>query len=127
MLARGADPGKAMAEIFGKATGLIGGRGGTIHLCEPDLGFLSTSGIVGGCISLGVGGGYACKQKKDGSVCTTFFGDGALEEGVELRGAQHRGAVEAAGRLHVREQLDRLAGRRAKAIRPRCMPAPISA
>jgi len=84
VLARGADPGKAMAEILGKATGLVGGRGGTIHLCEPDLGFLSTSGIVGGCISLGVGGGYACKHKKDGSVCATFFGDGALEEGVSF-------------------------------------------
>jgi pyruvate dehydrogenase E1 component alpha subunit len=84
VLARGADPGRAMAEILGKATGLIGGRGGTIHLCDPDLGFLHTSGIVGGCISLGVGGGFACKQKKDGSVCATFFGDGALEEGVSF-------------------------------------------
>jgi pyruvate dehydrogenase E1 component alpha subunit len=84
VLARGGDPGKAMAEIFGKATGLVGGRGGTIHLCEPDLGFLSTSGIVGGCISLAVGGGYACKQRKDGSVCVAFFGDGALEEGVSF-------------------------------------------
>jgi pyruvate dehydrogenase E1 component alpha subunit len=84
VLARGADPSKAMAEILGKATGLIGGRGGTIHLCDPDLGFLHTSGIVGGCISLGVGGGFACKQRKDGLVCATFFGDGALEEGVSF-------------------------------------------
>ena len=84
VLARGADPGKAMAEILGKATGLVGGRGGTIHLCEPELGFLSTSGIVGGCISLGTGGGYACKQKQDGSVSVPFFGDGALEEGVSF-------------------------------------------
>ena len=84
VLARGADPGRAMAEILGRATGLNGGRGGTIHLSEPDLGFLSTSGIVGGCIGLGVGGGYACRQKKDGSVSTTFFGDGALEEGVSF-------------------------------------------
>jgi acetoin:2,6-dichlorophenolindophenol oxidoreductase subunit alpha len=84
VLARGADPGRAMAEILGRATGLNGGRGGTLHLSAPDLGFLSTSGIVGGCISLGVGGGYACKQKKDGSVCATFFGDGALEEGVSF-------------------------------------------
>jgi acetoin:2,6-dichlorophenolindophenol oxidoreductase subunit alpha len=84
VLARGADPGRAMAEILGRATGLNGGRGGTIHLSAPDLGFLSTSGIVGGCISLGVGGGYACKQKKDGSICATFFGDGALEEGVSF-------------------------------------------
>src|SRR3984893_114091 len=84
VLARGADPGRAMAEILGRATGLNGGRGGTLHLTAPDLGFLSTSGIVGGCISLGVGGGYACKQKKDGSVCASFFGDGALEEGVSF-------------------------------------------
>jgi pyruvate dehydrogenase E1 component alpha subunit len=84
VIARGADPGRAMAEILGRATGLNGGRGGTIHLSDPDLGFLSTSGIVGGCIGLGVGGGYACKQKGDGSVSITFFGDGALEEGVSF-------------------------------------------
>src|SRR3972149_1605380 len=59
VLARGADPGPALAEILGRATGLNGGRGGTIHLCEPALGFLSTSGVVGGCISLAGGGGSA--------------------------------------------------------------------
>ena len=84
VLARGADPGRAMAEILGRATGLNKGRGGTIHLSEPGLGFLSTSGIVGGCIGLGVGGGYAARQKKDGSISATFFGDGALEEGVSF-------------------------------------------
>jgi len=84
VLARGADPGRAMAEILGRATGLNGGRGGTIHLSEPDLGFISTSGIVGGCIGLGVGAGYACRQRGDGSVAVPFFGDGALEEGVSF-------------------------------------------
>jgi len=84
VLARGADPGRAMAEILGRATGLCGGRGGTIHLCDPDLGFISTSGIVGGCISLGVGGGYACRQRGEGAVSAVFFGDGALEEGVSF-------------------------------------------
>ena len=84
VIARGADPGKAMAEILGRATGLNGGRGGTIHLSEPDLGFISTSGIVGGCISLGTGAGYACRQRKNGAVSTIFFGDGALEEGVSF-------------------------------------------
>ena len=44
VLARGADPGRAMAEILGRAAGLYGGRGGTIHLGDPDLGFISTSG-----------------------------------------------------------------------------------
>jgi len=84
VIARGADPGKAMAEILGRATGLNGGRGGTIHLSEPDLGFISTSGIVGGCISLGTGAGYACRQRKNGAVSAIFFGDGALEEGVSF-------------------------------------------
>jgi pyruvate dehydrogenase E1 component alpha subunit len=73
-----------MAEILGRATGLNSGRGGTIHLCDPALGFISTSGIVGGCISLGVGGGYACRQLGNGAVSTVFFGDGALEEGVSF-------------------------------------------
>ena len=84
VLARGADPGRAMAEILGRTTGLSGGRGGTIHLSDPDLGFISTSGIVGGCIGLGVGAGYACRQRGDGSVAVPFFGDGALEEGVSF-------------------------------------------
>src|SRR5215831_3807269 len=84
VLARGADPGAAIAEILGRAIGLNGGRGGTIHLCDPALGFISTSGIVGGCISLGVGGGYACRQLGNGAVSAVFFGDGALEEGVSF-------------------------------------------
>jgi len=84
VLARGADPGAGLAEILGRATGLNGGRGGTIHLCDPKLGFLSTSGVVGGCISLAVGGGYACRQRGDGSVTMALFGDGALEEGVSF-------------------------------------------
>ena len=82
VIARGADPGAALAEILGRSGGLNGGRGGTIHLCDPSLGFLSTSGIVGGAISLGVGGAFARKLRKDGSIHMAFFGDSALEEGV---------------------------------------------
>jgi pyruvate dehydrogenase E1 component alpha subunit len=82
LVARGADPTAALAEILGRAGGLNGGRGGTLHLCDPSLGFISTSAVVGGCISLAVGAGYACKQKSDGAVSAAFFGDGALEEGV---------------------------------------------
>jgi TPP-dependent pyruvate/acetoin dehydrogenase alpha subunit len=73
-----------MAEILGRATGLYGGRGGAIHLGDPDLGFISTSGIVGGCISLGVGAGYACCQLGQGAISAVFFGDGALEEGISF-------------------------------------------
>jgi len=82
MLARGAEPARAFAEILGRTLGLNHGYGGTFHLCAPDLGFLSTSGIVGGAISLAVGGGLACRQEGRGALCATFFGDGALQEGV---------------------------------------------
>jgi len=84
VLARGVDPGRALAEILGRVSGLYGGRGGTIHLGDPDLGFISTSGIVGGCISLGVGAGYACRQRGVGAISAVFFGDGALEEGISF-------------------------------------------
>lgn len=84
VVGRGADLGRALAEILGRATGLNGGRSGTLHLCDPTLGFLSTSAIVGGCISLAVGGGLACRQRGDGSLSMAFFGDGALEEGVSF-------------------------------------------
>src|SRR5262249_59300011 len=97
VLARGADPGAAMAEILGHATGLNGGRGGTIHLCDPALGFISTSGIVGGCISLGVGGGYACRQIGNGAVSAGFFGEGALGGGVRFEGVHNASLVRRAG------------------------------
>ena len=82
VIARGADPAAALAEILGRAGGLNGGRSGTLHLSDPSRGFISTSAVVGGCISLAVGAGYACKQNGDGAVAAAFFGDGALEEGV---------------------------------------------
>jgi acetoin:2,6-dichlorophenolindophenol oxidoreductase subunit alpha len=84
VLARGADPGAAFAEILGRSTGLVGGRGGTIHLCDPSLGFLATSGIVGGAISLGIGAAFACKYRREGAIAMAFFGDGALEEGISF-------------------------------------------
>jgi acetoin:2,6-dichlorophenolindophenol oxidoreductase subunit alpha len=82
VLARGADPEACFAEIMGRASGINRGRGGTIHLCEPELGFLQTSGVVGSVVGLAAGGGYACKLKGDGSLTAAFFGDGALEEGI---------------------------------------------
>ena len=82
MIARGADPGKALAEILGRAGGLCGGKGGTWHMTDPSLGFQSTSAMVGGSIGLSVGGGFALKHKKIGNVAVALFGDGALDEGI---------------------------------------------
>lgn len=82
LLARGADPKRAMAEILCRATGLNGGRGGTLHMCAPALGFLSTSAVVGGCIGLALGASYALQRAGKGNIAVAFFGDGSLEEGV---------------------------------------------
>src|SRR5262245_27816286 len=62
MIARGIDPGRALAEIMGREGGLCGGRGGTWHMTDPGKGFQSTSAMVGGSIGLSVGGGFALKH-----------------------------------------------------------------
>ncbi|MGH6725073.1 MAG: thiamine pyrophosphate-dependent dehydrogenase E1 component subunit alpha [Pseudolabrys sp.] len=84
IIGRGSDPNRAMAEILGRATGFNGGRGGTLHLCDPSHGFLSTSAIVGGCPGLATGAGYGIKVKREPHVSVGFFGDGALEEGLVI-------------------------------------------
>lgn len=82
MIARGVDPGKALAEILGRAGGLCGGKGGTWHMTDPKVGFQSTSAMVGGSIGLAVGGGFALKQQRGGNVAVALFGDGVLDEGI---------------------------------------------
>lgn len=84
LVGRGSDPARMMAEILGKATGLCGGRAGTLHLTDRNRGFLQTSAVVGGVLSLCIGAAYALKQAADGRIAVAFFGDGALEEGVAV-------------------------------------------
>ncbi len=84
IIGRGSDPNRAMAEILGRATGFNGGRSGTLHLCDPSRGFLSTSAIVGGCPGLATGAAYGIKVKREPHVSVGFFGDGALEEGLVI-------------------------------------------
>jgi pyruvate dehydrogenase E1 component alpha subunit len=84
IIGRGCDPGRAFAEILGRATGFNGGRGGTLHICDPERGFLSTSAIVGGCAPLATGAAYGIKTKHEPHVAVGFFGDGSLEEGIVL-------------------------------------------
>src|SRR5262245_38220493 len=82
VVGRGADLGGAFAELLGRATGLNGGRGGTVHLCDPTSGFFLTSAILGGNLALALGAAYESKRRQQGRVAAVFFGDGALEEGV---------------------------------------------
>jgi TPP-dependent pyruvate/acetoin dehydrogenase alpha subunit len=82
MIARGVDPGRALAEIMGREGGLCGGRGGTWHMTDPAKGFQSTSAMVGGSIGLAVGGAFALKHAGKGNVAVALFGDGVLDEGI---------------------------------------------
>ncbi len=84
VIGRGCDPDRALAEILGRATGFNGGRGGTLHLCDPSHGFLSTSAVVGGCAGLATGAAFGIKVKREPKVAVGFFGDGALEEGLVI-------------------------------------------
>lgn len=82
IVGRGADPGRALAEILGRVDGYNRGRGGSSSICARDFGFLATTGVVGGGVGLGTGGAFAQKVKGEGGVSVAFFGDGGLEEGI---------------------------------------------
>lgn len=81
-LAKGGDLKAMMAEIYGKATGCAGGKGGSMHLIDLKAGFLGAAPIVGSTIPIGVGAAFSAKLKGDGRVSMLFFGDGAAECGV---------------------------------------------
>ncbi len=81
-LAKGGDLNRLVAEIFGKETGCSKGRGGSMHLIDPDNGVLGVAPIVAGTISLGVGAALFSKLMKKDKICISFFGDGATGEGV---------------------------------------------
>lgn len=81
-IALGTDTGALMAEIYGRATGICGGYGGSMHLADPARGFLGTSGIVGQNIPQGTGAAYAAQLRGRGEVVLTFFGDGASKQGA---------------------------------------------
>ena len=83
-LAMGAEPYKVAAEILGKADGLSSGMGGTQHLLAPEVGFLSSNGIVGGQVPMALGAALSAKILKTGGIGVTFFGDGAANQGAVL-------------------------------------------
>jgi acetoin:2,6-dichlorophenolindophenol oxidoreductase subunit alpha len=80
-LARGADPGRLLAEIAGRATGYCRGKGGSMHIAAADVGFLGATGIVAGNIPLAVGSAFACRERSEGQVVAVCFGDGAAQTG----------------------------------------------
>jgi 2-oxoisovalerate dehydrogenase E1 component len=79
LLARGADPLAVLAEILGRDEGIDGGRGGSMHLIDPGVGFWGATGVVGGTIPLALGTAWA---RRESGIAVVFFGDGASTSGI---------------------------------------------
>ncbi|NIP16516.1 MAG: pyruvate dehydrogenase (acetyl-transferring) E1 component subunit alpha [Pseudomonadales bacterium] len=82
LIAKGGEFDKMMAELFGRATGYNKGKGGSMHICNMELGMLGANGIVGGGPPIAMGAGFSNKFRKTSDVSISFFGDGASNEGA---------------------------------------------
>jgi acetoin:2,6-dichlorophenolindophenol oxidoreductase subunit alpha len=81
-IGKGAEAKYMFAEFFGKEEGYCRGRGGSMHIADPESGNLGANGIVGGGLPIAVGAALAIKQQKRDDVAVCFFGDGASNEGA---------------------------------------------
>ncbi|MGI8491395.1 MAG: thiamine pyrophosphate-dependent dehydrogenase E1 component subunit alpha [Acidimicrobiales bacterium] len=81
-LAKGVDMASIFAEMAGRATGACGGKGGTMHVADPDRGLMLSTGIVGAGIPVGAGLGLASKLRGEDRVTVVSFGDGAVNTGA---------------------------------------------
>lgn len=81
-IARGADINALMAELAGRSTGCCKGKGGTMHISAPEVGFVTATGIVAGTIPLALGAALSAREAGKGQVSAAVFGDGAAQAGV---------------------------------------------
>jgi TPP-dependent pyruvate/acetoin dehydrogenase alpha subunit len=82
LLARGADPGRVLAEIMGRSGGYCKGKSGSLHISVKELGVILTSTIVGGELSLAPGVALSQSMLGKNGIVAVFFGDGAACEGI---------------------------------------------
>jgi TPP-dependent pyruvate/acetoin dehydrogenase alpha subunit len=80
-LAKGVSANGLMAELYGKSTGVSGGRGGSMHLSGPDVGFIGSNGIVGASVGIALGDAFAAHYRGEQRVAVGFFGDGGINTG----------------------------------------------
>ena len=78
----GSDPKEVMAELYGRGTGIVKGKGGSMHLFDVERGLMGGYGIVGGHIPLGVGLAYAMKYHETDNITQLYLGDGAMSTGA---------------------------------------------
>jgi len=81
-LAKGARMDRMAAEIMGKATGMCGGKGGSMHVADFSVGMLGCNGIVGGGVGIVAGAAFSARHRKTDQVAVAFFGDGASSKGT---------------------------------------------
>ena len=82
ILARGSDPTAIMAELLGRAGGIVGGKGGSMHMFDVEKNFAGGNGIVGEQVPIGIGFGFASQYRGDKRVSITIMGDGAVNQGA---------------------------------------------
>jgi acetoin:2,6-dichlorophenolindophenol oxidoreductase subunit alpha len=80
-LAKGADPARMMCELFGKASGYNGGKGGSMHIADFSVGMLGANGVVAAGLPIAVGAAHAQKIQGRHAITVCFFGDGAINRG----------------------------------------------
>jgi len=80
-IAKGSDPRRVMAELFGRRDGLSKGKGGSMHLFDQSVNFLGGHAIVGAHLPLATGAAFAIKYQGGDQVVLCFFGDGAVPQG----------------------------------------------
>jgi TPP-dependent pyruvate/acetoin dehydrogenase alpha subunit len=81
-LAKGAAPDRMFAELLGKEAGYCKGKGGSMHIADPDTGNLGANAIVAGSAGIATGAAFSAKRLGNGRVAVCFFGEGALGQGV---------------------------------------------
>ncbi len=81
-LMRGVEPKLCMAELFGKKTGIVKGKGGSMHFFSKEHRYFGGNGIVGAQVPIGTGIAFAEKYKGTDNICVTMFGDGAARQGA---------------------------------------------
>ena len=80
-LAKGADPTRMMCELFGKASGYNGGKGGSMHIADFSVGMLGANGVVAAGLPIAVGAAQGLKLRGQDAIAVCFFGDGAINRG----------------------------------------------
>src|SRR6202167_1734412 len=81
-LAKGASVDLMFAELLGKEAGYCKGKGGSMHIADPDTGSLGANAIVAGSAGIATGAAFSAKRLGSGQVAVCFFGEGALGQGV---------------------------------------------